>query len=75
MTNQRTANAPEFAPASFSLSPSSAWAWQFVNPGLFSSEASLNLAPETVDAASGSQLPTTTNLGVHLEHDAFHLPG
>ncbi|OQD83649.1 hypothetical protein PENSOL_c148G02572 [Penicillium solitum] len=64
-----------FAPESFSLSPSSAWAWQFVNPGLFSSEASLSLAPGTVDIASGSQFPISTNIGVRPEHDNFHLPG
>ncbi|KAJ5432090.1 uncharacterized protein N7458_011246 [Penicillium daleae] len=69
------ANVAGFAPASFSLSPSSAWAWQFVNPGLFSSEASLSLAPGTVDVASGSQLPILTNLGVRPEHDIFHFPG
>ncbi|KAJ5839466.1 hypothetical protein N7455_006060 [Penicillium solitum] len=64
-----------FTPESFSLSPSSAWAWQFVNPGLFSSEASLSLAPGTVDIASGSQFPISTNIGVRPEHDIFHLPG
>ncbi|CAG8942836.1 unnamed protein product [Penicillium salamii] len=58
-------------PASFSLSPSSAWAWQCVNPGLFSSEVSWSLAPETVGVASGSQLPIS-NLGVNPEH-VFHL--
>ncbi|KAJ5781190.1 Zn(II)2Cys6 transcription factor [Penicillium paradoxum] len=51
-----------FAPASFSLSPSSAWAWQLVNPGLFSSEASLSLAPGTVDVTPNSQLPISTDL-------------
>ncbi|OQD92814.1 hypothetical protein PENSOL_c037G07255 [Penicillium solitum] len=69
------ANVAGFAPASFSLSPSSAWAWQLVNPGLFSSEVPLSLAPGTFDILSGSQLPMSTNLGVRPEHDVFHFPG
>ncbi|CAI7590840.1 unnamed protein product [Penicillium discolor] len=69
------ANVAGFAPASFSLSPSSAWAWQLVNPGLFSSEVPLSLAPGTFDILPGSQLPTSTNLGVSPDHDVFHFPG
>ncbi|CRL22257.1 Fungal transcriptional regulatory protein, N-terminal [Penicillium camemberti] len=69
------ANVAGFAPASFSLSPSSAWAWQLVNPGLFSSEVPLSLAPGTFDVLSGSQLPMSTNLGVRPEEDVFHFPG
>ncbi|CAI7573380.1 unnamed protein product [Penicillium viridicatum] len=68
------ANVARFAPASFSLSPSSAWAWQLVNPGLFSSEIPLSLAPGTFDVLPGSQLQMPTNPGVHPEHDIFHFP-
>ncbi|KAL2702134.1 hypothetical protein AAEP93_006432 [Penicillium crustosum] len=69
------ANVAGCAPASFSLSPSSAWAWQLVNPGLFSSEVPLSLAPGTFDPLPGSQLPMSTNLGVRPEHDVSHFPG
>ncbi|KAJ5549255.1 hypothetical protein N7513_006489 [Penicillium frequentans] len=61
----------EFVPASFSLSPSSAWAWQLVNPGLFSFEESSSLAPGTVDVPSSSQLPISTNLEERPQDDMF----
>ncbi|KAJ5909659.1 hypothetical protein N7504_004302 [Penicillium tannophilum] len=61
----------EIVPASFSLSPSSAWAWQLVNPGLFSFEASSSLAPGTVDVPSSSQLPISTNLEECPQDDMF----
>ncbi|KAJ5421175.1 hypothetical protein N7465_003694 [Penicillium sp. CMV-2018d] len=68
------ANVAGFAPTSFSLSPSSEWAWQLVNPG-FSSEVPLSLAPETFNVPPGSQLQMSTNPGVRPEHDIFHFPG
>lgn len=48
-------------PESLSLSPSSAWTWQLIDPGLFSLEASLSLAVGVgaFDAEPGSQIPGT----------------
>ena len=53
-----TGHAPGFTPASFSLSPTSAWAWQLMDPGMFGSELSLGLEHEGgLNTAYASQLP------------------
>lgn len=51
------ANATEMAPSMNTLSPFSEWAWQFMDPSLFSSEASLSLAPAMSDEAVSLPFP------------------
>lgn len=44
-------------PGPFSLSPSSAWAWQLMEPGLFGSDMSLGLAHDGSSGPQNSQFP------------------
>ncbi len=41
-----TGHAAGFTPDPFSLSPTSAWAWQLMDPGLLGSELAYDLEPE-----------------------------
>ncbi|BCS19451.1 fungal specific transcription factor domain-containing protein [Aspergillus puulaauensis] len=50
-------NTEAFTQESLSLSPSSAWTWDLMDPGLFSSEASLGLAMGASAIGYGSQMP------------------
>ena len=49
-------------PGPFSLSPSSAWAWQVLEPGLFGSDMSLGLAQYVSGDPQGSQFPTSLGM-------------
>ncbi|KAL4898595.1 putative Zn(II)2Cys6 transcription factor [Aspergillus ambiguus] len=53
MTLDFDKNVPGLRPPSFSLSPSSVWAWQLMDPSLFISEASLSLTTGAFDTANG----------------------
>ncbi|KAL2827912.1 fungal-specific transcription factor domain-containing protein [Aspergillus pseudoustus] len=52
-------NLTKFTPQSLTLSPSSAWTWQLMDPGFFTSEASMSLAIGAFDPEGDSHLPTT----------------
>lgn len=52
----------ETMPGPFSLSPSSAWAWQLMEPGLFASDMSLGIAQEVSGAPQGSQFPASFDM-------------
>lgn len=49
-------------PGPFSLSPSSAWAWQLLEPGLFASDMSLGIAQDVSGAPQGSQFPASLDM-------------
>ncbi|KAK6823381.1 hypothetical protein RU639_005836 [Aspergillus parasiticus] len=52
-------NLTRFTPQSLTLSPSSVWTWQFMDPGFFTAEASMSFAMGAFDSEGSSQVPIT----------------